>query len=57
MQAGSAVLSPVLGREGFAAACRQMPLTVYAPGGMRVDLLHTAVAHNAQGTAMLDGIR
>jgi 8-oxo-dGTP diphosphatase len=48
--------APVLGWEGFAAACRQLPLPVYALGGMKVDLLQTAVEHNAHGIAMLSGI-
>ncbi|MGB5305367.1 MAG: Nudix family hydrolase [Gammaproteobacteria bacterium] len=48
--------APVLGWEGFAAACRHLPMPVYALGGMHTGLLDTALAHNAQGIAMLSGI-
>ena len=48
--------APVLGWEGFAAACRELPIPVYALGGMKMDLLQTAVEHNAHGIAMLSGI-
>jgi 8-oxo-dGTP diphosphatase len=65
--AGFAVLSPVLptqshpgaptlGWEGFAEACHQLPMPVYALGGMQTSLLDTALAHNAHGIAMLSGI-
>jgi 8-oxo-dGTP diphosphatase len=48
--------APVLGWEGFANACRQLPIPVYALGGMKTGLLETALAHNAHGIAMLSGI-
>ncbi|UCC57266.1 MAG: Nudix family hydrolase [Gammaproteobacteria bacterium] len=48
--------APVLGWEGFAAACRHLPMPVYALGGMKIDLLQTAIGHNAHGIAMLSGI-
>jgi 8-oxo-dGTP diphosphatase len=48
--------APTLGWDGFAAACRDLPMPVYALGGMKVDLLQTAVEHNAHGIAMLSGI-
>jgi 8-oxo-dGTP diphosphatase len=48
--------APTLGWDGFAAACRDLPMPVYALGGMQVDLLQTAVEHNAHGIAMLSGI-
>ena len=48
--------APVLGWEGFAEACRDLPMPVYALGGMQTDLLDTALAHNAHGIAMLSGI-
>ncbi len=48
--------APVLGWDGFADACRQLPMPVYALGGMKADLLQTAIEHNAHGIAMLSGI-
>ena len=48
--------APTLGWDGFAATCRDLPMPVYALGGMQVDLLQTAVEHNAHGIAMLSGI-
>jgi 8-oxo-dGTP diphosphatase len=48
--------APTLGWDGFAAACRNLPMPVYALGGMNVDLLQTAIEHNAHGIAMLSGI-
>jgi 8-oxo-dGTP diphosphatase len=62
-----AVLSPVLptqshpdapapGWKGFAEACRDLPMPVYALGGMKVDYLQTAIEHNAHGIARLSGI-
>ncbi len=48
--------APVLGWEGFAEASRDLPMPVYALGGMQSDLLDTALAHNAHGIAMLSGI-
>ncbi|NNG12501.1 MAG: Nudix family hydrolase, partial [Halobacteria archaeon] len=37
--------APVLGWEGFALACRDLPMPVYALGGMQTGLLDTAMAH------------
>ncbi len=62
-----AVLSPVLptqshpgaatlGWEQFAGLCLDMPMPVYALGGMRTDMLHTAMRHSAHGVALLSGI-
>jgi 8-oxo-dGTP diphosphatase len=62
-----AVLSPVLptashpeatglGWPRFAKLCRDLPMPVFALGGMRRELLETAVQHNAQGIALLSGI-
>jgi len=48
--------APVLGWDGFAAASRNLPIPVYALGGMQRELLDTALAHNAHGIAMLSGI-
>ena len=48
--------APTLGWEGFADACRQLPMPVFALGGMQTGLLDTALAHNAHGIAMLSGI-
>jgi 8-oxo-dGTP diphosphatase len=48
--------APVLGWEGFATACGNLPIPVYALGGMQRELLDTALAHNAHGIAMLSGI-
>lgn len=62
-----AVLSPVLptrshpgepglGWECFADLCRDLPMPVYALGGMQVAMLDTAMAHNAHGVALLSAI-
>ncbi|HEX9625323.1 MAG TPA: Nudix family hydrolase [Acidiferrobacterales bacterium] len=62
-----AVLSPVLptpshpdapgmGWERFAERVRDCPVPVYALGGMRPDLLDTALSHGAHGIALLSGI-
>ena len=67
LEADFAVLSPVLptqshpgepnlGWETFARLCRDLPMPVYALGGMRVDLKDTARHHNAHGVALLSGI-
>ena len=48
--------APTLGWEGFASACRDLPLPVYALGGMQPDMLDTARTHNAHGIALLSGI-
>jgi 8-oxo-dGTP diphosphatase len=61
------VLSPVLptpthpeaagmGWEKFAALVRDYPLPVYALGGMKPELLDTAMRHGAHGVSLLSGI-
>ena len=61
------VLSPVLptqshpgqatlGWEHFSELCMDMPMPVYALGGMRADMLETAMTHSAHGIAMLSGV-
>lgn len=47
---------PTLGWEGFAGLCRELPIPVFALGGMEVAMLDTAMAHNAHGVALLRGI-
>jgi hypothetical protein len=42
--------------EATRPAGRVLPLPVYAPGGMQLDLLQTAVAHKAHGITMPGGI-
>jgi 8-oxo-dGTP diphosphatase len=61
------VLSPVLptpthpdaagmGWEKFAALVKNYPLPVYALGGMKPELLDTAMKHGAHGVSLLSGI-
>jgi 8-oxo-dGTP diphosphatase len=67
MEADFAVLSPVLptpthpdaagmGWEKFAALVKNYPLPVYALGGMKPELLDTAMQHGAHGISLLSGI-
>lgn len=67
LDADFAVLSPVLktrshpgaevlGWHGFAEAIRDLPMPVYALGGMKKGLLESVRYHNAHGIAMLSGI-
>lgn len=62
-----AVLSPVLptashpgvagmGWDAFAARIRGWPMPVYALGGMRTDMVETAVRRGGHGIALLSGI-
>lgn len=62
-----AVLSPVLptpthpdaagmGWHAFAALAHSSPLPIYALGGMRADMLATAMQHGAHGIASLSGM-
>jgi 8-oxo-dGTP diphosphatase len=62
-----AVLSPVLptpthpeaagiGWDRFAALTRDCPIPTYALGGMRLEMLDTAMQHGAHGIAMLSGV-
>jgi 8-oxo-dGTP diphosphatase len=61
------VLSPVLptpthpdatgmGWEKFAALVKNYPLPVYALGGMKPELLDTAMQHGAHGVSLLSGV-
>jgi len=67
LNAGFVALSPVLptpthpeaagmGWAQFAQLTRGYPLPVYALGGMRPELLDTAMQHGAHGIALLSGI-
>lgn len=67
LEADFAVLSPVLptrshpgaevlGWQGFAEAIHELPMPVYALGGMKKGLLDSARYHHAHGIAMLSGI-
>lgn len=67
LDADFVVLSPVLptashpdqpgmGWETFAELARDYPLPIYALGGMRTELLETAMRHGAHGIALLSGI-
>lgn len=67
LNAGFVVLSPVLatpthpeaagmGWAQFAQRTRDYPLPVYALGGMKPELLDTAMQHGAHGIALLSGI-
>jgi 8-oxo-dGTP diphosphatase len=47
---------PALGWEKFNALALDLPMPVYALGGMQTDLLETAMTHNAHGIAMLSGV-
>ncbi|MFN2309610.1 MAG: thiamine phosphate synthase, partial [Gammaproteobacteria bacterium] len=67
LNANFAVLSPVLptpthpdvpgmGWDKFAALVRDTPVPVYALGGMKPELLDTAMHHGAHGVGLLSGI-
>ncbi len=45
-----------MGWDGFAQLARDYPLPIYALGGMRPELLETAMRHGAHGIALLSGI-
>lgn len=47
---------PGIGWQRFAELVRSYPLPVYALGGMRPELLDTAMQHGAHGIALLSGI-
>ena len=47
---------PGLGWDQFAALTRNYPVPVYALGGMRFDLLETAMHHGAHGIALQSGV-
>ena len=48
--------APTLGWEWFAELCFDMPMPVYALGGMRSDMIRLAMNHSAHGVALLSGI-
>lgn len=48
--------APTLGWERFAELCFDMPMPVYALGGMRSDMIRQAMNHSAHGVALLSGI-
>ena len=65
--ASFAVLSPVLptkshpgaatlGWDRFRELCIDLPLPVYALGGMKTDMLASAMTYSAHGIALLSGI-
>jgi 8-oxo-dGTP diphosphatase len=65
--AGFAVLSPVLptkshpgapalGWDKFRELCIDLPMPVYALGGMKTDMLASAMTYSAHGVALLSGI-
>ena len=67
LSADFVVLSPVLptpthpetagmGWEKFAALVKSYPVPVYALGGMKPELLDTAMQHGAHGVSLLSGI-
>jgi 8-oxo-dGTP diphosphatase len=47
--------APGLGWKRFEDLVRHYPLPVYALGGMKADLLDTAMAHGAQGVGLMRG--
>ena len=47
---------PTLGWEHFAELCRELPMPVYALGGMRIDMMETAMTHGAHGVSLLSAI-
>jgi 8-oxo-dGTP diphosphatase len=48
--------APTLGWERFAELCLDLPMPVFALGGMRLDMIETAMTHSAHGVALLSGI-
>jgi len=48
--------SPGLGWQVFEDLVRHYPLPVYALGGMKIELLDTAMRHGAHGVSLLRGI-
>jgi len=47
---------PTLGWEHFEALCHDLPMPVFALGGMKVDMLETAMTYSAHGVSLLSGI-
>jgi 8-oxo-dGTP diphosphatase len=48
--------APTLGWERFAELCLDLPMPVFALGGMRLDMIETSMTHSAHGVALLSGI-
>ena len=48
--------APTLGWERFQELCLDMPMPVFALGGMHLDMLNTAMTHSAHGVSLLSGI-
>lgn len=48
--------APTLGWERFSELCLDMPMPVFALGGMHLDMLNTAMTHSAHGVSLLSGI-
>ena len=48
--------APTLGWEHFAELCLDLPMPVFALGGMNVGMLETAMTYSAHGVALLSGI-
>lgn len=48
--------APTLGWDRFAELCLDLPMPVFALGGMHTDMLETAMTHSAHGVALLSGI-
>lgn len=47
---------PTLGWDKFTELCLDLPMPVFALGGMQLDMLETAMTHSAHGVALLSGI-
>ena len=47
---------PTLGWGTFSDLCLDLPMPVFALGGMKLDILETAMTHSAHGVALLSGI-
>lgn len=47
---------PTLGWDRFEAFCHDLPMPVFALGGMKIDMLDTAMTHSAHGVSLLSGI-
>jgi 8-oxo-dGTP diphosphatase len=48
--------APTLGWEQFTELCLDLPMPVFALGGMRLDMVETSMTHRAHGVALLSGI-
>lgn len=47
---------PTLGWEHLSGLCSGLPMPVYALGGMRLDMIETAMTHGAHGVSLLSAI-